>query len=119
MTYEEIHERLARLTDLVDIPKIEALRVRIERGREAIREAHDAGKPNSYTAPAGVTLEKLHGELEQMELNALAPFNVAQALAQLTDDLAGIVLPKGSVVSASIPGVCDWQVSIGLDLIPF
>jgi hypothetical protein len=54
-----------------------------------------------------------------VEVNALTPFKVALGLVLIVDDLSEIALPKGSTVSASIPGVCDWTVTVGLDLIPF
>jgi hypothetical protein len=119
MTYEEIHERLARLTDIVDIPKIEALRDRIGAGRESVKAALTAGKSVAYVAPAEATLKALSDDLSRMEVNALTPFKVALGLTMVADDLAEIALPKGSVISASIPGVCDWTVTVGLDLIPF
>ena len=119
MTSEEIHERLARLTNVVDIPRIDALRARIANGHAAVEAAWAAGKPASYTAPATAKLEELAAELAGMEVNALTPFKVALGLVLIVDDLSGIALPKGSVISASIPGVCDWTVTVGLDLIPF
>jgi hypothetical protein len=119
MTYDEIHERLARLTNVVDIPKIEALRARITAGQVAVSAARAAGKPDTYTAPAETKLLELKDELGQMELHALTPFKVALGLALIVDDLSEVELPKGSVVSASIPGACDWTVQVGLDVIPF
>ena len=119
MTSDEIHARLARLTNVVDIPKIEALRARIAAGRVAVDAAIFGGHPAAYTAPAEAKLVELAAELGQMELHALAPFKVALGLALIVDDLAEVELPKGSVVSASIPGACDWTVSVGLDVIPF